>query len=357
MIQFLCFLSHRYGTNKLWRQSKQNFSLNSLLILLRYPNGDFHLSLYQSFMNQVWDEMTTCVFILISKHLFFSFHAHKTTATATIMTSHFSRERKSPQIVRCITLSVGIDLPLRDGRNNSWTRRREFVITVIIIFIIIIFITMIIIVLICIYCFYFIFFTFFTHIIIYMCASYRRLIDLLEEYDFDVIALQDITGRQLDQLMTEQYFTNRSFGCYDHHHDLQLEVQEKSDVPSPSTDKEAYLPIIFNKDKFTLEESGHFWFSRQPALPYTKSWQMVRPRACTWCKLTFKGDTNLSFYVFNAHLDQSKLSQLPSVEMIREVSSFHCFTLFYIITSPLSLATNIHTLIHSMFINSTLTTL
>jgi len=60
--------------------------------------------------------------------------------------------------------------------------------------------------------------------------------------------------------------------------------------------------ILYRADRFTLADSGTFWFSNTPWKPGSKHWGNELPRICTWVRLT-EIEEGKSFYVYNLHLD------------------------------------------------------
>ena len=75
-------------------------------------------------------------------------------------------------------------------------------------------------------------------------------------------------------------------------------------------------PILYRRDRFSVADSGTFWFSNMPWKPGSKHWGNDLPRICTWVRLTeiVSGE---SFYVYNLHLDhQSQNSRQYSVNLL-----------------------------------------
>nr|WP_321406967.1 endonuclease/exonuclease/phosphatase family protein [uncultured Carboxylicivirga sp.] len=60
------------------------------------------------------------------------------------------------------------------------------------------------------------------------------------------------------------------------------------------------VPIFFNKEKFELISSSHFWLSNTPEVAGSKSWGAYFPRVVTWVQLK-NLDNGYIFYVFNTH--------------------------------------------------------
>lgn len=60
--------------------------------------------------------------------------------------------------------------------------------------------------------------------------------------------------------------------------------------------------IFYRKERFTVLDSGTFWFSNTPAVPGSKDWGNMWPRICSWVRLIDK-TAGKNFYVYNIHLD------------------------------------------------------
>ncbi len=74
--------------------------------------------------------------------------------------------------------------------------------------------------------------------------------------------------------------------------------------------------ILYRKERFTVTDSGTFWFSETPQEPGSKSWGNEYPRICTWGRFIDK-ESKHAFYVYNAHLDhKSQESRMRSVELL-----------------------------------------
>jgi len=77
-------------------------------------------------------------------------------------------------------------------------------------------------------------------------------------------------------------------------------------------------PILYRKDRFTLADSGTFWFSKTPLVAGSKDWGNMPPRICSWVHLVEK-DTEAGLYVYNLHLDNlSQRSREKSVQLLTE---------------------------------------
>ncbi len=65
--------------------------------------------------------------------------------------------------------------------------------------------------------------------------------------------------------------------------------------------KGEYAPIFYQKDKFDVLKSGHFWLSEITDKP-NKGWDAALPRICTWANFKDKV-TGSEFFYFNLHMD------------------------------------------------------
>jgi len=79
-----------------------------------------------------------------------------------------------------------------------------------------------------------------------------------------------------------------------------------------------FAAILYRQDRFTVADSGTFWFSDTPALPGSVGWGNHVTRICTWARFLHRGG-NEPFYVFNVHLDhESAPSRLRSARLLLE---------------------------------------
>jgi len=63
-----------------------------------------------------------------------------------------------------------------------------------------------------------------------------------------------------------------------------------------------FCPILYRRDRFQPATAGTFWLSEEPETPGPMAWGARHPRICTWAGL-IERDTNISFSVYNLHLD------------------------------------------------------
>jgi endonuclease/exonuclease/phosphatase family metal-dependent hydrolase len=108
---------------------------------------------------------------------------------------------------------------------------------------------------------------------------------LLEEYDCDFVGLQEALGFQLEDI---------------------LGALPKYEMIGRTRDISPYegesCAILFNKEKWELVESGHFWLSEDPKIPGSKSWGASLPRICTMGKFRNKTGGQV-VHIYNTHLD------------------------------------------------------
>lgn len=76
--------------------------------------------------------------------------------------------------------------------------------------------------------------------------------------------------------------------------------------------------IFFRRDRYDPLASGHFWLSETPDRPGSKSWDSALPRMVSWVKLRAKGDTSLTFCIFNTHFDhRGRTARRESARLLR----------------------------------------
>lgn len=76
-----------------------------------------------------------------------------------------------------------------------------------------------------------------------------------------------------------------------------------------------YSPVFYQTEKYTLIDSGTFWFSNTPDKA-SVSWGTPFKRICTWAVLADK-ETGFTFGVFNSHWDHiSVLSRNKSAALL-----------------------------------------
>lgn len=137
--------------------------------------------------------------------------------------------------------------------------------------------------------------------------------DLIRFHDFEVFGAQEVLHRQLRDLLA-------GLPGYDY-------VGVGRD---DGKTKGEYAPIFYQKDKFKVLRSGHFWLSEITDRP-NKGWDAALPRICTWATLQDKR-TGFEFYVFNLHMDHigveaRKNSAKLVLKKIREMCKDKAFVL------------------------------
>lgn len=81
--------------------------------------------------------------------------------------------------------------------------------------------------------------------------------------------------------------------------------------------KGEFAPILFRTDRFTLEDSGHFWLSTTPDIVGSKGWDAALERMASWVLLLDR-KTNNKVLVINTHLDhKGKQARFESLYTIR----------------------------------------
>ncbi|WP_437854589.1 endonuclease/exonuclease/phosphatase family protein [Sorangium sp. So ce363] len=79
-----------------------------------------------------------------------------------------------------------------------------------------------------------------------------------------------------------------------------------------------YSAILYNADRFDVDESGTFWLSDTPEVPGSTSFGNAVVRICTWARFVEKSSRR-AFYLFNTHLDhESQPSRARGVELIAD---------------------------------------
>ncbi len=110
------------------------------------------------------------------------------------------------------------------------------------------------------------------------------LCQLIRFHDFDIFGAQEVTHRQLlDMLDALPGYAYIGVGRDD-----------------GKTGGE-YSPVFYKKDRFKLLDSGTFWLSETPETP-SKGWDAVLPRICSWGHFRDL-ESGRRFWFFNLHMD------------------------------------------------------
>ena len=89
-------------------------------------------------------------------------------------------------------------------------------------------------------------------------------------------------------------------------------------VPRMSGENGEYTPIFYRTDRFTLLDSGTFWYSETPDVAESKSWDAMYPRIASWGKFRDRS-SGIEFFFFNTHFDhRGEIARQKSGEIIRD---------------------------------------
>jgi endonuclease/exonuclease/phosphatase family metal-dependent hydrolase len=116
------------------------------------------------------------------------------------------------------------------------------------------------------------------------------VLQTIAEADADVVGLQEAYMWQVDWLVTQ-------LPRYSH-------VGRGRDADGGGES----VAILFETDRFTVEESGDFWLSPTPDAPGSMDpdlWGMTVPRIVTWARLGFV-ESEREVYVYNTHLPSNE---------------------------------------------------
>lgn len=145
-------------------------------------------------------------------------------------------------------------------------------------------------------------------------VRYKNSIDSINGWDFrkdniaalikyhkaDIVGLQESNDEQTGDL-EERLIGYKWYG-----------------VPRMSGHTGEMTPIFYRTDRFTLLDSGTFWYSDTPDVPESKSWDAFYPRIASWGK--FRDLTSgMEFFFFNTHFDhRGEIARQKSGEIIRQ---------------------------------------
>jgi endonuclease/exonuclease/phosphatase family metal-dependent hydrolase len=138
--------------------------------------------------------------------------------------------------------------------------------------------------------------------------KYRRPLvsKLINQQDPDIVGTQEALRFQLDELCSD-------LGCYG-----EIGVGRKD-----GHSEGEYVAILYKKDKFTIQDSGTFWFSDTPEIAGSCHWGNCQPRICTWAILKGQKDGS-KMTVYNVHLDhQSDRSRQRSIHLLTQRMVMH----------------------------------
>ncbi|WP_286845614.1 endonuclease/exonuclease/phosphatase family protein [Proteiniphilum sp. UBA5310] len=113
----------------------------------------------------------------------------------------------------------------------------------------------------------------------------RPLADLIVNYDFDIVGIQEPYQNQLD--------------------DLQNMLKDYDYVWAPYATK-SFLAIYYKKELFDVLDEGMFWLSETPEIK-SMGWDADEYRIVHWAKFKHK-ETDKEFYCFNTHFYWKKIT-------------------------------------------------
>lgn len=129
----------------------------------------------------------------------------------------------------------------------------------------------------------------------------EMVFDVIRNHKSDVVGLQEALKFQIDEIL-------------DAVSGLGMVGVGRDDGKT----KGEYSTILYNRDRFKLDESETFWLSDTPEVPGSITWGNVCTRICTWARLIEK-KSGRAFYAFNVHLDHvSQLSREKAAVLLAQ---------------------------------------
>lgn len=127
----------------------------------------------------------------------------------------------------------------------------------------------------------------------------ENALTMLRFNEVDVLGLQEVLAHQLS--------------------DIKKEFPEYEAIGVGREDgkqKGEFSPVLFNKNKFQLLQSGYFWLSQTTTIP-SKGWDAACERIATWVQLKDK-KSGKKFLVLNTHFDhEGQVARQESVALIK----------------------------------------
>lgn len=125
-----------------------------------------------------------------------------------------------------------------------------------------------------------------------------HLRDLIRRYDPDLLGLQELGGVQdfVDLLGSDSPY----------------------EVVSYRLGKWYYgdCALFYRRGMFELLDSGQFWLSPKPTVPFAKGWKpLSMPRYLNWALLR-RTDNGFRFLYMNTHFDNNTVNKNPSAELV-----------------------------------------
>lgn len=134
-----------------------------------------------------------------------------------------------------------------------------------------------------------------------------RVTELIQKYDFDLFGAQEVTKRQLTDLLDRL----PEYGFIGVGRDDGKERGE-------------FSPIFYKKADFKVLKSGTFWLAPKDSSP-SIGWDAALPRICSWAE--FQPKTGAHFWFFNLHMDHlGKVARLESAKLVLQKIKELCGT-------------------------------
>jgi endonuclease/exonuclease/phosphatase family metal-dependent hydrolase len=108
------------------------------------------------------------------------------------------------------------------------------------------------------------------------------------------ILIETIRSRQPDLLGTQEIFAEQAAYILEQIPSLTCFGRGRY-----GDDRDKHNSIFYNRNMFSLVDSGEIWISLTPDIPGSSDWGIPRPRMITWGLLNNKNDRNL--FVLNTH--------------------------------------------------------
>lgn len=144
----------------------------------------------------------------------------------------------------------------------------------------------------------------------YRWADTRKYlaVDIMKKYKFDIFGTQELYEHQVKDVL------DMTDGVYAHVGVATGNGQAVGNQPKPT---ESFDAIFYRKSRFTVLQSGDYWYSETPDKPSMWSGAGTKTH-CTWAKFRDK-ESNEEFYVLNSHLEFVNLNiRDASVDLLLE---------------------------------------
>jgi len=132
------------------------------------------------------------------------------------------------------------------------------------------------------------------------------LVETIRAFDPDLLGTQETLGFQRD-------FLGEKLAAYDKLGVGRDDGREAGEM----------MALYFKKERFEKLDSGHFWLSKTPNEPGSKSWDSSLPRMVTWVKLRDRRNPSARPLLFlNTHFDhQGETARIESARLLRTQAS------------------------------------